>query len=350
MNGRVIFSDDFSSKMNIVLGAKGYDKFFLLTDSKVDSIYHEKVKSLLDEYNLNFIVIPEGDQNKDLSSLSAIWKYLSDNGATRHSCLINFGGGMITDLGGFAASTFKRGIDFVNVPTTLLAIVDASSGGKTAINFNGLKNEVGAFALPSAVIIDKDFLRSLSNEDILSGYAEMLKHSLIDSEKMWSEIINYDIRDIATSQFEDMMKASVQLKECVVNEDPREKGIRKILNFGHTFGHAFEEMSYSSGHPLLHGYAVAFGMICELYLSTILLGFPTDRMRQTVRFIHDNYGTMPITCNDYDNLLALMQHDKKNTSGVINFALLQNFGKFAIDCHPTKDEIFESLDFLREGM
>lgn len=350
MNSRIVFNGDFSSKVYIELGRKKHDNVFLLTDNKVYSIYGRTVRNLLKKYDLNFIVVPEGDENKNITTLELIWKHLSDNGATRHSCLINFGGGMITDLGGFAAATFKRGIDFINIPTTLLATVDASSGGKTAINFNGLKNEVGAFSQPLAVIIHHAFLKSLDIRDILSGYAEMLKHALLDGEKMWSDILTYDLTNRNTMQFGDLIDNSVRVKERIVNEDPEEQGLRKILNFGHTFGHAFEEMSYTKNCPIPHGYAVAYGMVCELYLSTVLQGFPTDKMHQTVRFIKDRYGSFTVTCNDYETLLELMNHDKKNSNGYINFSLLKDIGDPVIDCHATKEDIFEALDFMREGV
>lgn len=347
---KIRFSSDFQIEMKIVLERKTYDKIFILTDTNVDHFYGGFIMRMLQRFPVEKIIVPAGDEHKDADTLTTVWKCLSDSGATRHSCIVNFGGGMITDLGGFAASTFKRGIDFINVPTTLLAMVDASSGGKTAINFNGLKNEIGAFAQPAAVVIHKAFLNTLNITDILSGYAEMLKHALITSDEMWGEIMSYDLSNRATFKFEDMIKASVRVKERIVNEDPKEKNIRKILNFGHTFGHAFEELSLNSQHSLLHGYAVAYGMICELYLSSILRGFPTDKMRQTVRFIHDNYSSPSFTCNDYDELYALMQHDKKNSNGNINFALLENIGTPALDCHATKEDIFEALDFLREGI
>ena len=255
---------------------------------------------------------------------------------------------MVTDLGGFAASTFKRGISYVNVPTTLLAMVDASVGGKTGINFNGLKNEVGVFNNASRVILDTDFLGTMDTENMLSGYAEMLKHGLISSERMWAELLSFDVEHPDLGQLRRMVADSVAVKERIVLEDPTERSLRKALNLGHTAGHAFE--SFALAHrPVLHGYAVAYGLVCELYLSVVKTGFPADRMRQTVAFINEHYGKMNITCADYATLFELMTHDKKNVAGTINFTLLGGIGDIRINQTATRDEIFEALDFYREG-
>jgi 3-dehydroquinate synthase len=260
---------------------------------------------------------------------------------------------MVTDLGGFAASTFKRGINFINIPTTLLAMVDASVGGKTGINFNGLKNEIGVFNESKFVILDTCFLKTLDHENLLSGYAEMLKHSLIANEKMWAEHVRFDWHcsdlSLLTAHLSPLVRMSVEVKERIVTEDPLEKGIRKALNVGHTVGHAFESFAMQSDRPILHGYAVAYGIICELYLSVTKTGFPVDQMRQTVSFIRGHYGTFDITCDDYDQLIELMTHDKKNTSGIINFTLLGGIGDIRINQTATAEEIKEALDFYREG-
>ena len=254
---------------------------------------------------------------------------------------------MVTDLGGFAASTFKRGINYINIPTTLLSMVDASVGGKTGINFRGLKNEIGVFNNAATVILDTQFLKTLDAENICSGYAEMLKHGLISNEQMWAELMNFDLEQPDLKLLSRMVADSVAVKERIVTEDPTEQGIRKALNLGHTVGHAFE--SFALKHqPVLHGYAVAWGLICELYLSCMKTGFPTDKMHQTVRFIKEHYGMMTITCDDYPTLLELMTHDKKNVAGIINFTLLGGIGDIRINQTATKDEIYEALDFYRE--
>jgi 3-dehydroquinate synthase len=262
--------------------------------------------------------------------------------------MINLAGGMVTDLGGFAASTFKRGIHFINIPTTLLSMVDASVGGKTGINFGGLKNEIGVFRNASSVILDTMFLKTMDCENMLSGYAEMLKHGLINQKTMLTELLLFDIEQPDLRQLQRMVAESVQVKQRIVLEDPTEHGIRKALNLGHTFGHAFESLALERT-PVLHGYAVAWGLVCELYLSVAKAGFPVDRMRQTVRFVFDHYGRMPLTCDDYPQLLQLMTHDKKNVAGRINFTLLGGVGDILIDQTATKEEIEEALDFYREG-
>lgn len=275
-----------------------YDRVFILADETTERLCVpaiEKVGGLESAYH---IVIGATDACKTLSSLTHVWEELGKGGGTRHSLLINIGGGMVTDLGGFAASTFKRGISYINIPTTLLAMVDASVGGKTGINFGGLKNEIGVFSNAHTVILDTQFLQTLDRENICSGYAEMLKHGLISGEQMWAELITFDLEQPDLAKLRQMVADSVAVKERIVEEDPTEQGIRKALNLGHTAGHAFE--SFALRHkPVLHGYAVAWGLICELYLSTVKTGFPSDKMRQTVSFIKEHYGKMTITCDDY---------------------------------------------------
>lgn len=246
----------------------------------VDEVTKEKCLPVIQGFftlkNAQVITIGATDTHKNLETIAHVWKSLGDGGGSRHSCLINLGGGMVTDLGGFAASTFKRGINFINIPTTLLAMVDASVGGKTGINFNGLKNEIGVFNDSKFVILDTEFLRSLDAENICSGYAEMLKHGLISTEDMWKELITFDLANPDLKHLQQMVADSVKVKERIVEEDPHEQGIRKALNLGHTFGHAFESWALKR-KPILHGHAVAFGMICELYLSATHTGFPTER-------------------------------------------------------------------------
>lgn len=258
---------------------------------------------------------------------------------------------MLTDLGGFAAASFKRGIKCINIPTTLLGAVDAAVGGKTGINFIGLKNEIGAFAPAETVLIDSEFFKSLDHTNFLSGYAEMLKHSLIDSEKEWAKTISFDTENIDYNILKQLVVDSVGVKERIVEEDPFEKGIRKALNLGHTIGHAFESLSYTMKRPLPHGYAVAWGIICELYLSFKKCGFPKDKLLQTIYFIKENYGEFYFSCDEYEALYELMKHDKKNESSEkINFTLLANIGDIRLDQTATKEDIFESIDFLRESV
>lgn len=350
MEQRVIFSKNLQEELAMAIAECHHDKIFVLTDETTAVCCWPVIQSYLCLKGAQVITIPASDTHKDLDSLAQVWTALGKNGATRHSLLINLGGGMVTDLGGFAASTFKRGINFINIPTSLLAMVDASVGGKTGINFNGLKNEIGVFNESRFVILNTCFLRTLDTENLLSGYAEMLKHSLIANEKMWAGHLNFSLeQDVESEEFALLLRQSVELKERIVTEDPKEQGIRKALNVGHTIGHAFESFAIQTHRPILHGYAVAYGIICELYLSVVKTGFPTDKMRQTVRFIREHYGSFPITCDDYDTLIELMTHDKKNTSGIINFTLLGGIGDIRINQSASKEEIMEALDFYRES-
>lgn len=353
MKQRVIISQNIEEELAMAIAECEHDKIFVLTDENTAKCCWPVIQSFLCLKRAKLITIPASDTHKDIDSLAQVWTALGQGGATRHSLLINVGGGMTTDLGGFAASTFKRGINFINIPTTLLAMVDASVGGKTGINFNGLKNEIGVFNESKFVILDTCFLKTLDHENLLSGYAEMLKHSLIANEKMWAEHVRFDWHgsdlSLLTAHLSPLVRMSVEVKERIVTEDPLEKGIRKALNVGHTVGHAFESFAMKTGRPILHGYAVAYGIICELYLSVTKTGFPVDQMRQTVSFIRGHYGTFDITCDDYDQLIELMTHDKKNTSGIINFTLLGGIGDIRVNQTATAEEIKEALDFYREG-
>ena len=345
---KVVIAEQLDESLTEAVKACEHDRVFILADETTERCCLPVVEEFDVLRDARRIIIGATDTHKTLQSLAHVWEELGNGGATRHTLLINIGGGMVTDLGGFAASTFKRGINYINIPTTLLSMVDASVGGKTGINFNGLKNEIGVFNNASTVILDTQFLKTLDAENICSGYAEMLKHGLISNEQMWAELLRFDLEHPDLQQLRRMVADSVAVKERIVTEDPTEKGIRKALNLGHTVGHAFESLALTR-KPVLHGYAVAWGLICELYLSTLKTGFPTDKMRQTVTFIKEHYGKMPVTCDDYPTLLELMTHDKKNVAGTINFTLLGGIGDIRINQTATKEEICEALDFYREG-
>ena len=385
MQQRVIISQDIEHDLAQAIAETENDRVFVLTDDITQECCLPKVAVLFAKHNATTITIRHDDTNKTLATLADVWTALQRGGATRHSLLVNLGGGMVTDLGGFAAATFKRGINFINIPTTLLAMVDAAVGGKTGINFGGLKNEVGAFANARYVIVNTCFLDTLDTANLCSGYAEMLKHSLISNAQIWAEHVNFDILQPDLAELQRMVAASIAVKEHIVADDPHEHGIRKALNFGHTIGHALEEFSMQQQggavvstaptkqeaqkggavvsaqllplarartapkNTLLHGYAVAFGLIGELYISARKAGFPTARLHQTTRFIRENYGAMAFTCDDYPTLLNLMRHDKKNTSDTINFTLLHDIGDIRINQTATDKEIREALDFIREG-
>ncbi|MBR5326156.1 MAG: 3-dehydroquinate synthase [Prevotella sp.] len=345
---KVVIAENLEQSLMEAINQCEHDRMFLLADETTERYCLPVVEGYAVLRDAKRIIIGATDTHKTLESLAHVWEELGVGGGTRHTLLINIGGGMVTDLGGFAASTFKRGINYINIPTTLLAMVDASVGGKTGINFRGLKNEIGVFNNASTVILDTQFLKTLDAENIRSGYAEMLKHGLISNEQMWTELLNYDLEYPDLQKLSQMVADSVTVKERIVTEDPTEQGIRKALNLGHTVGHAFESLALQR-KPVLHGYAVAWGLICELYLSCIKTGFPTDKMRQTVSFIKEHYGKMTITCDDYPTLLELMTHDKKNVAGTINFTLLSGIGGICINQNATKEEIYEALDFYREG-
>lgn len=359
MAQKVIFSEQLERTLETAIGECHPDRLFVLTDDNTRRLCWPVVKDYGCLAAAQLITIPAGDEHKNLTSLSHVWQQLQQGGATRHSLMVCLGGGMVTDLGGFAASTFKRGIAFINIPTTLLAMVDASVGGKTGINFCGLKNEVGVFSEAQAVIICTRFLQTLDMQNVLSGYAEMLKHGLISNKEHWAELLRFPIESLNRQDAEDssdglasLLARSVAVKERIVEADPHEQGLRKALNLGHTIGHAIEEWSFTptkpTTSPLLHGYAVAYGLVGELYLSAVKCHFPTDRLRQTVQFVREHYGTPAITCNDYPALLRLMTHDKKNTAGTINFTLLSDIGELQLNQSATDEEICEALDFLRE--
>lgn len=348
MKQRIIISKQLQTDLAKAIAECEHDRIFVLVDETTNKLCWSLVKDYLCLKDAQTIIIGATDRRKNLDTLVHVWESLQQGKATRHSLLINLGGGMVTDLGGFAASTYKRGINFINVPTTLLAMVDASVGGKTGINFGGLKNEIGVFNDAEFVLLDTNWLRTLDEENIRSGYAEMLKHGLIADETMWAELINFNLAQPNLRQLASMLNKSVRIKERIVTEDPHEKGIRKALNLGHTFGHAFESWAMKR-QPVLHGYAVAFGLIAELYLATTQTDFPTERMRQTVNFIRAYYGSLPITCNDYPELIELMHHDKKNHGNEINVTLLGGIGDIRIDQTITEEDIKEALDFFREG-
>ncbi len=348
MKQRIIISKQLQTDLAKAIAECEHDRIFVLVDETTNKLCWSLVKDYLCLKDAQTIIIGATDRRKNLDTLVHVWESLQQGKATRHSLLINLGGGMVTDLGGFAASTYKRGINFINIPTTLLAMVDASVGGKTGINFGGLKNEIGVFNDAEFVLLDTNWLRTLDEENIRSGYAEMLKHGLIADDTMWAELINFNLAQPNLHQLAFMLDKSVRIKERIVAEDPHEKGIRKALNLGHTFGHAFESWAMKR-QPVLHGYAVAFGLIAELYLATTRTDFPTERMRQIVNFIRSYYGSLPITCNDYPELIELMHHDKKNRGNEINVTLLGGIGDIRIDQTITEEDIKEALDFFREG-
>ncbi|HKL08038.1 MAG TPA: 3-dehydroquinate synthase [Bacteroidales bacterium] len=339
----IIISTTVQSVIKRFLDESDYSKVFILVDenTKKHCLPHIQTNHLLD--NAKIIEIRSGELNKSIETIINIWTFLTRHHADRNSVLINLGGGIIGDMGGFAASTFKRGIDFVNIPTTLLSQVDASAGGKTGINFLALKNEIGVFSHPKNVFIDSHFLKTLDKRNILSGWAEMIKHTLIFNQQDFEHLIQHNITTINFNTLNQLIARSVQIKNHYVESDPQEKGMRKALNFGHTFGHAFESFFMDKKSRLLHGEAVALGMLCEIYLSSRLCNFPANKMTQIVRYILNIFSKPNIPEKNKETILELIGHDKKNKGTVLHFTLLEDFGKIKINQHCSKNQMLETL-------
>ena len=346
----LIFSENLHNDLNNLLRTYAANQIFVLTDTNSATLCLPALKGAKGLHAAKFLTIPAGDEHKNVESLSTVWQFLSSQGATRKSVLVNLGGGMVTDLGGFAAASFKRGIDCIHIPTTVLSAVDAAVGGKTGINFNGLKNEIGAFHLPAAVLFHAPFFGSLDRANILSGYAEMLKHGLLSDVEYWNELLALDLEHPDSPEFLKAVKRSVEIKDDITTKDPKEKGLRKALNLGHTAGHAFESLSHQQGQPVLHGYAVAWGLLCELFLSMRQLDFPASLLQSYIRFVREEYGVYPISCKDYPALYEAMTHDKKNESSTINFTLLSGIGEIKLDQTANRQQIEEMLDFYCDAL
>jgi 3-dehydroquinate synthase len=339
----IIFSDDLAADLRRFISGYGQGKIFLVTEQTVNRLWVQQ-SNIWEEYPR--VILESGEENKKISSVFEVWEFLSTTGADRKSLMINVGGGVLTDLGGFAASTFKRGMDFINIPTTLLSQVDASVGGKTGFNFNGLKNEIGTFDEPQAVIIYTPFLMTLDRPNFLSGYAEMIKHGLIYNPEHLAELQDFDLQHINYTSLKEMIRHSVAIKNHFVTHDPTEKNIRKALNFGHTVGHALESLAMEQHKPILHGYAVAWGMIAELFLSKERSGFPVAEADRISSWIKTLYGQINIERSAFDRIITLMLHDKKNEAGRINFTLLSGTGQYEIDQDCGNDVILEALNYL----
>lgn len=346
---QLIFTNEIETAIDSTVATLEPNKTFVLVDNNTQQLVFPRLAKSTTLRDAEVITISAGDTNKNLDSLVHIWSELGNRGATRKSLIINLGGGVVTDIGAFAGATFKRGIKIINCPTTLLSAVDAAVGGKTGINFNGLKNEIGAFREAEAVIISTCLFDTLPQEELLSGYAEMLKHGLISNRDTYNSLLDFNINSADTDRLLELLQQSVNVKRRIVNEDPTEKGIRRALNLGHTAGHAFESLALHRNHPIPHGYAVAWGLIVELVLSHMQLQFPSVELQRLATYIYENYGSFNITCDDYPTLLEYMRHDKKNNStSSINFTLLHDVGDLKIDCIATEDEIKSALDIFRD--
>lgn len=348
IHSNIIFSQNVAEELEKIVQRFPAGKVFLLTEDTPKQLCLPPLEQLIKEYGILCTSIAGGETNKSIRSVEQVWEFLSKNGADRKSLLINIGGGMLTDLGGFVASTFKRGMAFVNIPTTLLAQVDASLGGKTGINFNGLKNEIGVFNEPDAVIINTNFLKTIDQANFLSGYAEMLKHGLIKNPAHWEELMAYDLENINYELLADIIAHSVAVKDWHVQNDLTEKNIRKALNFGHTVGHAFESYALHAGRPILHGFAVVYGMIVELFLSAKVCDFDQAKLNEINQWLLQTYGKFEIEPSAYDELYELMTHDKKNEGSRINFTLISAIGQVEINQDCSKELILEALEAYQQ--
>lgn len=338
----IIYSENFDKELGRRIAELKPDRVFLFTDSNVSEALSDRTPG---DGTWQAIVMDAGEQYKNVQTLADVWQQLIDGGATRRSLLVNFGGGVVSDLGGFAAATFKRGIRFINVPTSLLAMVDASSGGKTGIDFGGLKNSVGVFADPECTIIDTSLLSTLPEREMRSGAAEIMKMALITSRTDTMRILAGDLLD-DPRLLDSMIRMSVSEKERITTIDPHEAGLRKTLNFGHTAGHAIESLLLDAGHPVTHGEAVARGMLVALILSHMLLGMDSQIIyTYKEEFLNRYYGPSPVKCRDIDEIVRLTGHDKKNErAGEALFTLLEEPGKPRINVPVSATDIASALE------
>ncbi|WP_432712848.1 3-dehydroquinate synthase [Pedobacter sp.] len=342
----IYFETSLAPLMEIIEQGK-YSKVFVFTDGNTSEICLPVFRSLLADFSeFDLIETDPGEENKNIDFCIGIWKTLLDFEADRKCLMINLGGGVITDMGGFVASTYKRGIDFINIPTTLLSQVDASVGGKTGIDIDNIKNMVGTFTLPKAVFIESEFLKTLPERELLSGFAEMIKHGLIADAAYYQSLKTSDYRNLDPAA----VFRSVEIKNQVVTEDPQEQNIRKILNFGHTIGHAVESYALNSrSKTLTHGEAIAIGMVCEAFLSHRYCNLSTEELADITAYFCSLYPAYTIEPASFDALLKLMQSDKKNEHGQILFSLLERIGHCEYNCKVTEKDILESLNYYNES-
>ena len=342
----IFFSNQKSSLINKFISKNKYSKVFILVDSNTKkyclNLFLEKH---LNKIKIELLKIKNGEQNKNVKSLYSVWSKISKLGGDRSSLLINLGGGLVSDLGGFVASTYNRGIDFINVPTTLLSIVDASIGGKVGVNIEKLKNQVGVFNYPKLILIDTSFLGTLPNRELKSGFAEMIKHGLIFEKKYYESLSNLKKIDFQISF--NLIYNSIKIKNDIVKMDPKEKNLRKKLNFGHTLGHAIESyfLDKRKSITLLHGEAISIGMILESYISYKILKMPFEQCLNIKKTINNTFKKISINIEDLKSIIKLIKFDKKNKGGQVLFVLLYEIGKCKIDIEVPKKTIIESLKF-----
>lgn len=339
----VHFQENGYAALNNLIANNNYSSIFILMDENThQNCYGKFIPKLVANCPIELIEIESGEINKNLETCTGVWNVLTELNADRKSLLITLGGGVITDLGGFVASTFKRGIDFVNIPTTLLSMVDASVGGKTGVDLGVLKNQIGLFANPEIVLVDTTFLETITAREIRSGTAEIIKYGLTYDVNLYDKIKNSENLDIT-----ELIHRSIAIKNEVVLEDPKEQGLRKILNFGHTIGHAVESYFLESNEKenLTHGEAIAIGMVAECFVSSELLEFPKNTLEEIRQLVVTIYGKTQILTEDFNAILTYLKHDKKNVGGQVNFVLLKDLERTQFDCKVTTELIIKSLEY-----
>ncbi len=332
--------DSISKSLTQHLSRHTYTSIAILVDENTE----EHCLPLLPNIETHHLIkIKSGEVNKTLATCEQIWQAMTEAHLDRHSLLINLGGGVIGDMGGFCAATYQRGIDFVNIPTTLLAMVDASVGGKLGIDFGDFKNHIGLFQSPQAVLADPVFLNTLPARQLKSGFAEVIKHALITSTSDWEDIQSFSLD---TPDWQSLIERAIEIKSNIVSQDWKEEGLRKTLNFGHTIGHAIESHFLNNNHvSVLHGEAVAAGMICELYLSAENIGFPLQDLRSIASYTLSIYEKISIKESDYSTIAQLATHDKKNNKGEIRGVLLKEIGTTIIDSVVSTEDIVKALRY-----
>ncbi|MGV6831713.1 MAG: 3-dehydroquinate synthase [bacterium] len=344
-----IFSSEYNTLSNLI-GEGQYSSIFLLTDSNTSA---HCSNYFMDKLSLNKPIIQlsitDGEEHKNLETCNDVWQKLIAHNADRKSLIINLGGGVVTDLGGFIAATYKRGIDFIQIPTSLLAMVDAAIGGKTGIDFNGIKNCIGTITEAKAVMVDTNYLSTLPKNQLNSGMAEVIKHALISSQSYYNEVCNYIIE--GNGDLNTIIKDSIKIKEQVVKEDRFESGQRKILNFGHTLGHAIESyfLENEKLKTLLHGEAIGYGMVLECYLSQLKFDFPEKITLELAALVKSLYGSIQFSEDAISQIIDYMKYDKKNVDGKVNFVLLEDIGKPKIDCNVSNDEVLKAFDYFKKN-
>ncbi|WP_396145887.1 3-dehydroquinate synthase [Flavobacterium sp.] len=338
----IYFNQEAYEMLNSWISNYNYSKLFILVDETTNEFCLPKLLPLLEvDIPIEIIEIEAGEEMKNISTCVEIWSILADLGADRKSAILNLGGGVITDLGGFVASTFKRGIDFINIPTTLLGMVDAAIGGKNGVDLGTLKNQIGVINAPKLVVIDTDYLETLPQNQLKSGLAEMLKHGLIYDKKYWNQF--KDLKELNFDDLDQLIYRSIEIKNEIVLQDPTENGIRKALNFGHTLGHAIESHFIETKKPLLHGEAIAIGMILESYISKekkLITEVEYIEIKSTLLAIFEKQF---FTQNDIDSIVNLLIHDKKNEYGKVQFALIENIGTIILNQYTDNEVIINGF-------